>query len=674
MSDAFNSQWNEQEVAELRKVFFAQAYEIVEELQDAMLKLEAEPGNDVVLKIVKRHVHTLKGDSNSMGFVSIGTLCHRMEDVLTALMNGGRAAEHEAVDILMAGVDAVYELLAKSEAGEEPGQAHEINGRIGKFLGSAAPAAAAPPALSEYQELQIREELKSGRRVYVLNVGFDPRCKEKSVAALLVMRNLGGTGSVLSAIPDPGSSDLNKTKTVTFFISSELDAEDVKKEALVAGMTAEVLVREWEEREKRESPAPQPQQQPAASSTSSRNETLRIEASRVDRVMDLVGELIIGRSMIGQIARELAAGATPEETAGRLSAVNSSLERTVSDLQKGVMKMRMVPVRHVFRKFPKIVRDLSTEKGKRVRLELVGSETELDKGIVDALGEPLAHIVRNFIDHGIEAPDERLRAGKREEGAITLRAYHEASQIVIEAGDDGRGIDREKLKRKAVESGFLSEQEADKLSDTEAVNLIFLSGLSTAGTVSETSGRGVGMDAVKAAVEALKGVIEVETAAGTGTTFRLRLPLTLAVIKALLFDVSGRLYAVPVPVISEVAKVMADELVTVDGRKTLLLRDQIISLIPLDELFKVNGNGNGSGLKKKYVLILGMGSRKVGLLIDRVMWQQELVIKAIDDRHTRSEFIAGASILGDGTVVLILDVFSVFKNAVETEKRKLVAV
>lgn len=666
MTDAC-SQWNEQEVAELKRVFYAQAYEIVEELQDSMLKLETEPGNDDVLKLVKRHVHTLKGDSNSIGLVSIGTLCHRMEDVLTALMNDGRELEHEAIDILLSCVDVVYDLLAKSEAGREIGPAHEIIGRIGRFLGNTAPApiSDACPALSEYQELQIQEALKSGQRVYVINVGFDPRCKEKSVAALMVMRNLGNAGSIISSVPDPANNDLNEAKTVTFFLGSKLDAGAVKKEAFLAGMTAEILVREWEERVHRE-PAPQ---QPAPSALSSRNETLRVEASRVDLVMDLVGELIIGRSMIEQITREIAAGASTGDVAGRLVAVNASMERTVSDIQKGVMKMRMVPVYHVFRKFPKIVRDLSTDKGKRVRLQLIGSETELDKGIVDALGEPLSHIIRNFIDHGIETPEERRKAGKQEEGVITLRACHEASQIVIEAGDDGRGIDIAKLKQKAMDGGFLNRQDADRMSDAEAVNLIFVSGLSTADAVSTTSGRGVGMDAVKTAVEGLKGSIEIDTKEGRGTFFRIRLPLTLAVIKALLFEVAGRLYAVPVPAISEVAKIMTDDLVTVDGRKTLLLRDQIISIISLEDLFTVSGNGT----KKKFVLILSMGARKVGLLIDQVMWQQELVIKAIDDRHMQSDFVAGASILGNGKVVLILDSFSVFKKAVEGEKKRLAA-
>ena len=260
------------------------------------------------------------------------------------------------------------------------------------------------------------------------------------------------------------------------------------------------------------------------------------------------------------------------------------------------MKMRMVPVNHVFRKFPKIVRELSVEKGKRIKLNIEGKETELDKSIVDAIGEPLAHIIRNFIDHGIEEPSHRKSIGKTEEGVITLKAYHEAAQIVIEASDDGRGINTDSLKKKAIEKGFISHEEAEKLSDNDAVNLIFLSGLSTSETISETSGRGVGMDAVKSAIENMKGSIEVESIPMKGTRFRLRLPLTLAIIKALMFEVGKKLYAIPISAVAEVTRITKDSLTTVDGKDTLILRDRIISIIRLEELFKVKGQGRKKNL------------------------------------------------------------------------------
>ena len=381
--------------------------------------------------------------------------------------------------------------------------------------------------------------------------------------------------------------------------------------------------------------------------------------------MNLTGELIIGRSMIGQMARDMAAGTFAGDAATRLLAAHAHLERTISDLQKSVMKMRMVPVNQVFRKFPKMVRDLSTEKKKQVRLEIVGKETELDKGIVDGLGEPLAHIVRNMIDHGIEGPAERTALGKPAEGVITFRAYHEASMIVIEASDDGAGIDIGKLKQRAMEKGLLNQQEAETMSDAEAINLIFHSGLSTADAVTGTSGRGVGMDAVKSAVEGMRGTVEIFSAPAKGTTMRLRLPLTLAVIKALLFEAGGQLYALPVSVIAEVAKVTTDTLVTVNGRRTLLLRDEIISVVSVQELFHLGVQSEG----KKFVLIADAGGRTIGLLVDRLVGQQELVIKAIDDLSMRSRLVAGAALLGDGKIVMILDVLAVAKKAVDEDRQ-----
>jgi two-component system chemotaxis sensor kinase CheA len=665
-------QWSAEEFNELRKVFFSQAYEIADELQDAMLRLEADPGDEETLRTVKRHVHTLKGDSHAIGLDSIGTLCHRMEDVLSSLMDDGHAGP-EATDLLLGCVDAVRRLLAAGESGAGDEDAGDAMEKIGRFLarrGAPGAGEARRPAqdrATEYEELQIQAGRRSGLSLFEVEAVFHPLCGEKAVAALLVAQKLGSKGEIIRSTPALESPGLAAGDRVTFMLSTGLNQGEIEREAMIAGIIIEAHVKSCDGAGRQQAKAA-PQSLPATAGA--RGELLRVEASKVDRVMDLVGELIIGRSMIDQVTREIQNGAAAGDVAARLFAVNSYLDRTVSDIQKDVMKMRMVPVYHVFRKFPKMVRDLSAEKGKRVRLEMKGSETELDKGIVDALGEPLAHIVRNMIDHGIEGPEERRRSGKPEEGVITLRAYHEASQIVIETRDDGRGIDIDKLKRKAVEKGLIGPEDAARMSDGDAVDLVFLPGLSTAENVTETSGRGIGMDAVKNAVEAMKGSVEIESWPGAGALIRLRLPLTLAVIRALLFEVGSRLYAVPVASIAEVAKIAVDELASVDGRRTLLLREQVISLISLEDLFRINGNGR----QKKFALIMGAGGRKAGLMIDRLLWQQELVIKAVDSSHTQSDLVAGASILGDGKVVLILDVLALFRKAVNEEKKRLVAV
>ncbi len=672
------AQWSAEEQAELKKVFFASAYEIVENLQDELLAYEADPTKDH-LTLIKRYVHTLKGDSNSVGLTAVGDLCHRMEDVISSLLGVEDAqADHEAIDLLLAAGETIRGLLETGETGAPVAPAEGMLARINRYLAAGRTAAPVPTAaaLTEYQELQIREAAAAGRRAYDVEAIYHPECAEKAVAARMAAERLSGLGQIIQTVPALDSAAIEHANRLTVVLVTARDREAIGRETVITGIIAQVIVREHQCpscRLQEAAPAggdaagaaEAARQQPLA--TSAQVEFLRIEASRVDRIMNLMGELIIGRSMIDQIARDMQTPGNAADGAARLRAANAYLERTLSDLQKGVMRMRMVSVNQVFRKFPKMVRDLSAEKGKPVRLVLLGKETELDKGIVDRLGEPLAHIIRNMIDHGIEGTADRLAAGKPAEGVITLKAYHEASRIIIEASDDGRGIDTEKLKRRAVEKGFLRQEDAAALNDADAVNLIYLGGLSTADAVTETSGRGVGMDAVQAAVEAMRGTIETETMPGKGLLIRLRLPLTLAVIRALLFEAGAKLYALPVSVIAEVAKVMTNELVEVNGQRTLLLRDEPVSLISIQELFGAGDAGEG----KKFVLVLGAGERQVGILVDRLLWQQELVIKAIDGLPVQSGLVAGASILGDGKVVMILDSVAVVKKAVEGERKRL---
>lgn len=658
------------EFEDLRKIFFSQAYEILEDLQDSVLKLESAPDDENILKAIQRHFHTLKGDSSSIGLSAISALCHRIEDVLTSLRDRTVHIDATIIALLLRSIDTVERNLRAAEAGKEADDTAGLLGMIGSCISPGQDVIQNPDsraALTEYQELQIADAVQNGLNVYEMEAAFHPLCREKSVAALMLAGRLKEMGEILRILPEIDSRDMENTEGVSVLLSSASTAEDIKKATFIAGVTAGITVRVY-------SPVSgiqgsgKPGTGPSEdSSRNARSEMLRVEASKVDNLMNLVGELIISRSMIEQIARDMEGNSQMADTVARLLSANAFMERTVSDLQKGVMKMRMVPINHVFRRFPKIVRELSQEKGKPVRLEIFGRETELDKGIVDALWEPLSHIIRNSIDHGIEESGQRSAGGKPEEGLIVLRAYHEATQIVIEVSDDGKGIDRAKLRKMAVEKGVLAEEEAQRLSDADADRLIFLSGLSTSETVSETSGRGVGMDVVKSAVEAMKGSVEIESAPGNGTKFRLRLPLTLAIIKALLIEAGSRLYAIPIAMVNEVMRVMEDTLGSVDGKDTLLLRDRTLSLIRLHELFGTRGRGD----RKSFALIVSAGGRKLGLLVDRIVGQQELVIKAIDEAYNRSRLIAGASILGDGRVVLILDASVIFQKAVEKEKKRM---
>ena len=379
---------------------------------------------------------------------------------------------------------------------------------------------------------------------------------------------------------------------------------------------------------------------------------LKIEPERVDRIMNLVGELVIGRSMLSQLTSEVNNLGT-DSIAMRLENLNSSFERTLSDLQRSVMKVRMLPVDLIFRRFPRIVRDLSAEKGKSVRLKIQGENTELDKGIVDVIGEPLLHIVRNAIDHGIETPEERKASGKPEEGLLSLKAFHQGNQMVIEIEDDGRGIDTDRLKERAIQKGLISSDDAKKMSAKEAMNLIFLSGFSTAESITEMSGRGVGMDIVKDAVESLRGIIDITSEKNRGTNITLRLPLTLAIIKSILFTYKDETFALPLTSVTEIIRAFPEELDTIAGSPVLRHRKGIIPLISID--------GKHVESSRYFIILIGVAQMRAGLITEKIIGEEELVIKSLDDK-TSTGLAAGASILGDGRVVLILDPLFLIKK------------
>jgi two-component system chemotaxis sensor kinase CheA len=383
--------------------------------------------------------------------------------------------------------------------------------------------------------------------------------------------------------------------------------------------------------------------------------TLRVEAQRVDKILNLVGELVIGRSMIGQVLSELLERYRKDDLVKRLGETNAFMEKALSQLQKNVMKIRMLPISRIFRKFPRVVRDLSLEKGKEINLVIRGEKTDLDKSILDAIGEPLLHLVRNAVDHGIEPPAERERKGKPRTGSVTLSASPEGNQIVIEVADDGAGIDPDRLRRKAVEAGIKTRDEADRLSDDEALNLIFLSGFSTAEKVTDISGRGLGMDIVRTIAESLKGRVSVQSEPGVGSSFTLRLPLTLAIIRAMLFSVGGRLLAFPMASVEKIVRIKDADVHSVSGKTVLRFRDRVISLFPLGELLTLPEDGAGR-LPQKFVIVVGHNGAFSGFIVDRILGQQELVIKVLEDHWNTVRYTAGASILGNGQVVLIMDV------------------
>jgi two-component system chemotaxis sensor kinase CheA len=526
--------------------------------------------------------------------------------------------------------------------------------------------------------------------------------------AFLLHRHLQGAGEILRSEPPLEGPVPDGCSAFTILVASKLAAESLERRCLLPGIVAaaqavpcaiaECGMRSAESQtdaapatnDPSAAAVPQsairsPQSPEGAGPVPTATSTILVDTRRVDRVMNMVGELVIARSMFHQAFTELQTRFPKAEFLDGFREAHRLMDRSLADLQKGVMKIRMVPIDRVFRRLPRIVRDLSDASGgaKTVRLELEGRATELDKGIVDALGEPLVHLIRNAVDHGIEPAAGRRAAGKPPVGTVRVAARAEGNQIVIEIADDGGGIDPAAIRRTAVARGLLQAQAADALTDAQILDLIFLPRFSTAAHVTDTSGRGIGMDAVRVSVEALKGQIQVDSRVGRGTTFTLRVPLTLAIIRAMLFRVAGRLFALPLSTIAEIARVEPAAVRTVDGHEVLHLRDRVISLVRLQEALRIagcglrDGDGDAPGepepqvslpqsafrnpthtadaQRRLYVLIVALAEQRIGLVVDRLQGEGELVIKALDAEWVSGAPIAGGAILGDGRVVLILD-------------------
>jgi two-component system chemotaxis sensor kinase CheA len=388
--------------------------------------------------------------------------------------------------------------------------------------------------------------------------------------------------------------------------------------------------------------------------------TLRVDAERIDAVLNLVGELIIGKSMLQQTVQEFLRRNPKDPLRGRFTDAMGFQARVLNDLQRSVMKIRMVPVEQLFRRFPRMVRDVARQCEKQVDLVVSGVETDLDKGLLDSVAEPLTHLVRNAISHGIETPEVRTKAGKSPRGTLRLHASHQGNQVVMEISDDGNGIDSQKVKLRALQKNLITAEEAARLTEPEIIELLFRPGFSTAEQITEISGRGVGLDVVRSVLQRLKGVVDIETSLGKGTTFRLRLPLTLAIIKALLFRVEDRLYAVPLNSVAEITRARESDLHQVDRHEVLQLRGQALSLIRLG---RAPVAAQQAPKKRIFVLVMAVGDRKLGLIVDALEGEEELVIKALDDNTVSTDLVSGASILGDGRVVLILNLAAIIERS-----------
>jgi two-component system chemotaxis sensor kinase CheA len=671
---------------ELRALFFESANELLQSLNEAGLELEAHPADEEVIRRVRRAVHTLKGDSAACGFNKLSELAHELEDVLTPQLAQARGADF--AEVVLAAADSFGAMLTAYQRRKDPPAVDALHAMIRRLLeeplapGAVETAAAQLPARfawTEYEQLMISEAVHRGEKVFNIALRIDPNSLMRAAAFQLIRNVLHGSGTVIALRPEDNIAAAS-VEIVEAAVASSFSEEKLALRCRIPSIVTDVRIEHAATAETPEhemlgdlleaqaakavaaasehsenAAAAQPGAAASAAATVAES-TLRVDAARIDAVMNLVGELIIGKSMLHRTLTEFDQKHARDPVRAKLADAMAFQARILDELHKCVLKIRMVPVEQLFRRFPRVVRDVAKHCGKDVALELSGQNTDLDKSILDALSEPLMHLVRNAVDHGIEPADERLTAGKQARGTIYLNAYHQGTQVVIEVRDDGRGIDPSVLRARAIEKGLLKPEEAQRLSDQETLNLIFESGFSTAAEITEVSGRGIGMDVVRTVLDRLKGTVQVSSQKGRGTTIQLRAPLTLASIQTLLFRVGGRLFAVPLSSVVEITRIIDSEIHRVDQREVLRLREQILTLVRLDHLSRLRSIDTEPAKKKHFVIVIGAAEKRFGLLVDSLVGEEELVIKALPADIVSSDLVSGASILGDGTVVLILNV------------------
>ena len=658
--------------AELRQLFFESAQELLQTLNDEALKLEQHPGDAEVLRSIRRAVHTLKGDAAACGFRELSESAHELED---ALALESFAKDSSLVELAFTAADSFEAMLAAYQQNVTPPSAEPLRKMIGGLISRPQESqcekkrAAAEWDMSDAEQVSIQKALQNGRFVYRVTIQIDPSCAMPIAARQLVLNALETLGEVLAERESSGVKS-----RLQFLLATRHSAEQISVECRIPTVISEVkvvaagvsvegnAVVALNPLPPGEVSADEPETAKMPAALGAEN-ILRVDAERIDAVLNLVGELIIGKSMLQQSLHEFGRRHPKDPLRGRFADAMGFQARVLNDLQRSVMKIRMVPVEQLFRRFPRMVRDVAKQCGKQVDLVVSGLETDLDKSLLDSIAEPLTHMVRNAISHGIETPEERLKKGKPARGTLRLHASHQANQVVIEIGDDGRGVDVQRVKARAIQRNLVNAEESARLTEAEILEIIFQPGFSTADQITEVSGRGVGLDVVQAVLQRLKGIVEIETHPGQGTVFRLKLPLTLAIIKALLFRVEERLYAVALNAVAEIARAREADLHQVNHYEVLQLRGQALSVIRLG---RRPMDPQQYPKKKVFVLVMSVGDRKLGLIVDALESEEELVIKALDDNTVSTDLVSGASILGDGRVVLILNLAAVVERSFKT--------
>jgi two-component system chemotaxis sensor kinase CheA len=603
---------------ELLDGFLAETTELLEKLDDDLITLEKSSDDTELMNRIFRSIHTIKGASSFLGFDLLVKVAHKTEDVLNRLRKGELLVNPEIMDVILEATDLVKLLVSDIKAGEI--QERETEGTISKLLPFLLESAAVPqPAATTTAPQQPTPSTTP--------VPTTTSAAPTSPTTATIQPVAADSPSASTEPPPPTATPVEPAQV------------PVPKQAVAVAP--------------KKAPVP-PKPAGGSGDDLSDNTTVRVDVKRLDDLMNQVGELVLERNRMIQINQDLQQNDSnrPDfnEDFGKLT---KRMSFVTSELQMQVLKMRMLPVEKVFKKFPRIVRSMSRDLGKEVDLQIVGEETELDRSVVDEIGDPLIHLIRNAMDHGLETPEERMEAGKSRTGTLVLAAVHEGNQIIISIKDDGRGIDTERVGRKAIEKGLITEDQFTAMGQREVFDLLFLPGFSTKDKATDLSGRGVGMDVVKTNIKKLNGLIEIKSTKGFGSEFILRLPLTLAIIQSLLVEVEGEIYSIPLSSVLETIRVDQRQFHLIGGQEVLKLRDIVLPLIRLQKVFNVQPRGEIDNFC--YVVVVGAAEKRMGLIVTRLVGQQEVAIKSLGNYLANIPGIAGSTILGDGRVALIID-------------------
>lgn len=649
------------EMQEILEDFLIEAFEMIEQLDQDLVELENNPDDLDLLNRIFRVAHTIKGSGSFLNFSVLTHLTHHMEDVLNKARHGELTITPDIMDVVLESIDYMKKLLnairdtgtdantglegdiantvqrldaiSKGETPSAP--AEETSAPQAHVAETPAPATA--PAEEEpepdYANMSAEEVEKEIERLLNKRQEED-RHKREEKRARGELEDIQAPGEISTEAPKPAAAPAAPAASTAPKATPKPAAP---KAAPKTGGD--------------ESKAP----------ATAVEQTIRVDVKRLDSLMNLIGELVLGKNRLIKIYNDVEERYEGEKFLEELNQVVASVSMVTTDIQLAVMKTRMLPIGRVFNKFPRMVRDLSRELGKEIDLVITGEETELDKSIVEEIGDPLVHLIRNACDHGIESKEDRAAAGKPEKGTVELKAYNEGNHIVVEIKDDGHGMDPDILRSKGVEKGIISDREADTMTDKEAYALVFKAGFSTAKVVTNVSGRGVGMDVVKTNIEKLNGIIDVESELGTGTTLKLKIPLTLAIIQSLLVGVQEEFYAIPLASVIETVRISQDEIYTVENKSVLRLRNEVLPLVRLADIFGVDSVFDNS--EQAYVVVIGLAENKIGVIVDFLIGQEEVVIKSLGSYLKGTEGIAGATIRGDGRVTLIVDIAAMMQMA-----------